>query len=198
MHTSLQQALDELFMQFSGLTFCAQNATFDARMLVAACEQCGIDITSKAITFCNTLPMFKDAFPRQKSYCQEYLVRNIIGKDYSVHNALSDVLTLMELHEKVPVGIRENVKYCFTVESVKDSIASTCNKKKYIGGYKFLIEDKILSEYMASKLSSAGISVENLQHIAKEKGVDGLDVLLRTFTQKKLAQAIYLKIKDKM
>ena len=193
-HTSLQQALHELFMQFSGLTFCAHNATFDARMLVAACQQCGIDIASKGITFCNTLPMFKDAFVGQKSYCQEYLVQNIIGKDYSAHNALSDVSALMELHEKVQSRIRENAKYYFTVESVKDSIVSNCNKKKYISDYKFLIEDTTLSEYMASKLTKAGISVDNLQHIANEKGVDGLDALLRSFTQKKLAQAIYLKL----
>ena len=46
---------------------------------------------------------------------------------------------------------------------------------------------------MAKKLSSGGISVETLQTIANEKGVDGLDALLRPLTRKKIAASIYSK-----
>ena len=196
-YTNLNQALKELFNQFAGMTLCAHNATFDAPMLTIACQQCGIDIASKGLTFCNTLPMFKEALPNQRSYSQENLVRNIIKKDYEAHNAVADVLTLLELYSEVPTAVRENTKYFFSVLSVKDSILNSSNKKKCIGAYKFLTEDKTLSDYMASKLASAGISVEYLQHIANEKSVDGLNSLLRPFCQKKIAESIYLKILKK-
>ena len=49
------------------------------------------------------------------------------------------------------------------------------NKKKYLPGYKFLIDDKAISEYMAAKLSSGGISVKTLQQVANGKGVNGLN-----------------------
>ena len=64
-------------------------------------------------------------------------------------------------------------------------------------GTKFLIADKTLSEYMAGKLSTAGISIETLQKVVVDKGVDGLDELLRTFTKEKIAVAIYSKLCSK-
>ena len=74
--------------------------------------------------------------------------------------------------------MKESTKFHLTINSVKESIANTENKKKYLIGYKSLIVDKTLSEYMAGKLSTAGISVETLQQVAANKGVDGLDALL--------------------
>ena len=162
-YVSLQQALNELFDRFSGSILHAHNATFDAKMLVKACQNLGIDVASKGISFCDTLSMFREAFPQKESYKQEYLVCTIIGQAYNAHNAAADVCALMELYQKAPSTVKENSSYYFAVASVKQSIAVIENKKKYLPGYKFLIDDKAISEYMAAKLSSGGISVDRLQ-----------------------------------
>ena len=114
----------------------------------------------------------------QKSYKQEHLVYSILEQTYDAHNAAGDAVALLDLYEKAPATAKSNEKYQFTVKSVQDSIASIENKRKHLAGYRFLIEDKTVSEYMANKLSSGGISVETLQTIANDKGVDGLDALL--------------------
>ena len=63
-----------------------------------------------------------------------------------------------------------------------------------MAGYRFLIEDKTVSEYMANKLFSGGISDETLWTIANDKGVDKLDALLTSFTRKKIPTSIYSKL----
>ena len=135
--------------------------------------------------------MFKEAFPDQKSYKQKHLVHSILEQTYDAHNAAGDAVALLE---KAPATAKSNEKYQFTVKSVQDSIASIENKRKHLARYRFLIEDKTVSEYMANKLSSRGISVDTLHTIANDKGVDGLDVLLTPFTRKKIAASIYSKL----
>ena len=43
--------------------------------------------------------------------------------------------------------------------------------------------------------SSGGISVETLQQVANDKGVDGLNALLPSFTCKKIATVLYPKLR---
>ena len=99
LYSTLHQALKDLFDKFCGVTFYAHNATFDACMLVKACDKVGIDIATKGILFCNTLPLFKEAFLGQVSYKQESLVHNITGETYDTHNAMADVKALMTLKD---------------------------------------------------------------------------------------------------
>ena len=138
--------------------------------------------------------MFKKVFPDQKSYKQEHLVHSFLEQTYNAHNAAGDAVALLDLYEKAPAIAKSNEKYQFTVKSVQGSIASIENKKKHLAGYIFLIEDKTVSDYMAKKLSSGGISVETLQTIANDKGVDRLDELLRPFTRKKIAASMYTEL----
>ena len=98
--------------------------------------------------------MFKEAFPDQKSNKQEHLVHSILEQTYDAHNAAGDAVALVDLYEKAPATANSNEKYQFTVKSVQDSIASLKNKRKHLAGYRFLIEDKTVSEYIANKLSS--------------------------------------------
>ena len=149
-YVSLQQALNELLDRFSGSILHAHNSTFDAKMLVKVCQNLGIDVASKGISFCD-IPMFRGAFPQKELYKQEYLVCTIIGQTYNAHNAAADVCALMELYQKAPSKVKENDSFYFIVASVKQSIAAIENKKKYLSGYKFLIDDK--AEYMVAKLS---------------------------------------------
>ena len=92
-------------------------------MLVKACQNLGIDVASKGISFCDTLPMFKEAFRLKESYKQEYLVLTIIEQTYNAHNAAADVCALMKLYQKAPSTVKANVSYYFTVASVKQSFA---------------------------------------------------------------------------
>ena len=138
--------------------------------------------------------MFKEAFPEQKPYKQEHLVCSILEQTYDAHNIAGDAVALLDLHEKVPATAKSNEKYQFTVKSVQDSIAGIENKRKHLAGYRFLIEDKTVSEYMANKPSSGGISVKTLWMIANDKGVDGLDALLTSFTRENIAASIYSKL----
>ena len=151
-YSTLHQGLKDLFDKFCGVTFYAHNATFDARMLVKACDKIGIDIATKGISFCNTLPLFKEAFPGQVSYKQESLVHNITGETYDTHNAMTDVKALMTLFDKVPNTMKESTKFHLTINSVKESIANTENKKKYLGT-NFLLRTKLCqSIWLASYL----------------------------------------------
>ena len=52
----------------------------------------------------------------------------------------------------------------------------------------------LVSEYMANKLSSGGISAETLWTIANDKGANRLDALLTPFTKKKIPASIYSKL----
>ena len=138
--------------------------------------------------------MFKEAFPDKKSYKQEHLVHSILEQTHDAYNVAGDAVALLDLYEKAPPTAKSNEKYQFTVKSVQDSMANIENKRKHLAGYRFLIEVKTVSEYMANNLSSGGISIETLQTIANNEGVDGFDVLLTSFTRKKIAAFIYSKL----
>ena len=133
-YVKIKQALKELFNKFSNVPYYCHNANFDACMLVLACEQAGVDIESKNISFCDTLFVFKEAYPKQVSYKQENLVQGIIGKNYDAHNAVGDVCSSMELCERVDSSVIENSKHHFTVSKVTSKIQEARNKKKFIDG----------------------------------------------------------------
>ena len=80
------------------------------------------------------------------------------------------------------------------VASVKQSTAVIENKKKYLPGYKFLIDDKAIFKYMVAKLSREGTSAETVRQLANDEGVNGLNALLSPFTPKKTAAVLYPKL----
>ena len=47
---------------------------------------------------------------------------------------------------------------------------------------------------MATKLSCAGVSIEHLKQITKEKGIDGLNTLLKNYMKKHVSYTLYLKL----
>ena len=144
-HVPIKQALEELFAKFSNMEYYAHNANFDARILVLTCEKAGVDINAKNISFCDTLSVLKEAFPKQVSYKQESLVKNITGKTYDALNAAGDVCSLLDLCERVPSSVISNPKHHFTIAEVAYKIEEVRNKRKYIVGYSNLIRDKVMS-----------------------------------------------------
>ena len=110
----------------------AHNAPFDARMLMFNCLQHGLsDLVQSTLTgFCDTLRLFREVLPDQKSYKQTHLVTNILGEDYDAHNAAADVSALYKLYDKCDISEECIQKYCFTCDTTLRKIADLEKKHR--------------------------------------------------------------------
>ncbi|XP_065198235.1 uncharacterized protein LOC135829779 [Sycon ciliatum] len=136
------------------------------------------DLLSAVAGFIDTLPAIRNAHPGCVSYTQEHLFRQFVGtQGYDAHNAIGDVNALSELYDKC-LDSDKAFTLCVTSQSSFDVHAYNLRCKKLAEEMKACIPVKALSNGMAKKIASSGLSLADLRVSFRRNGAAGLRALL--------------------
>ncbi len=128
------------------------------------------EFVSHIAGFVDTLVLSKQLVQKSEvaNYKQQTLVAKFLNKEYDAHNALQDVLSLCELHDKVFSGRYDPCKYLFALDqhTLRDSL-------------KPMVASKCLSSAMASKVAFSGLGLTHLKLIHSRDPVNGIANLFR-------------------
>ena len=165
-HRSLLEVLLEFceflnYTKSSNIVLVAHNANFDRRFLIEKIFQYNLQgrFNAKLIGFLDTLPLFRQLIPGELKYKQEALIYKYFGNvKTDFHNALTDVIYLRKLFEKVAVNrMREEFKF---INSYSQSIE-----------YGYLKKEQTLFEEMAKSIKQAAKKDENKKRKASSSGI---------------------------
>ena len=117
-----------------------------------------------------THKVFKKEFPKQASYKQEALVRELLHASYLAHNSLDDVKALQRLSELVKAAFP---KYIFG----PSVIVNTANSGIFKASLKPLEDCKALSKTMSMKIAKSGLNYNHIKSAFTRNGFDGLQAL---------------------
>lgn len=174
---SIDQALQTFFAWLSDLgisVLIAHNAKFDAPRLIHHVRKCKLTAAflSLVFGFCDTLPMFKKLYPNMENYKQQTLVKHILNEHYEAHNALADVKYLQKLVVKANFQDICSVGYStkWLVSKISNEEENKTNRDSLVN----LIDCKVVSKVMASKIANSGLHLKHLQLALQRGGFDGL------------------------
>ena len=177
----LHKALREFFTwmkRFPNVVLLAHNGKrFDFPIIVKACEATGMndELISCVFGLVDTLPVFKDIWPKSESYKQEHLAHTYLSIEYNAHNAMDDVICLSDL---IKYAITQDskcaIKKSFSLCDVKNNMESNKEKKKNLPSLSLLVSNGVMKSSTAENVASSGLNYKHLQTIFLRKGEDGL------------------------
>jgi DNA polymerase III epsilon subunit-like protein len=170
------------------LILVAHNAKFDARFLLNHACQIGMEgrLLSRVAGFLDTIPIFKEFYPKSGNFKQKNLVDLFLGnqaRDYDAHNALADVIYLNELYDKKLKMLTKGTlgPYTFSVESAIAKNVFSIKSSENVSSYNAIVKTNVISKETALKLSGNDIRYDHLYSTFKVQGAEGIRKL---FTDK--------------
>jgi hypothetical protein len=125
----------------------------------------------------------------------------LFGKDYIAHNALEDVRALSKLFQEIDVSIEILKKHSFCISSTVAIFYFRMQSNSLFNTFLPLVEKKVLSKCMASKLANSGLALQHLKLALKRDGQQGIQNVLsetskytqkaRVTKSKKIIQSLY-------
>ena len=153
---------------------------FDNRILLLHLKDLHLisALKEKVASFMDTLPMVKELYPerkeQKKNYKQEDLVCDILGTPYNAHNALADVTSLQNLCTHINFRDITIQKHAVTFSSTVNNVEHKVKTRKLKTSLHSMVCNKVLSDQMATKIASTGLSLDHLKLAYKRGGVEGL------------------------
>lgn len=149
------------------VTLAAHNAkSCDAPLLTKAISEAKLmrEFETCVKGFLDSLPLMKKCYPESKSYSQDRLCKELLGLDYTAHNAVHDAraLQLLVTHtlNKFFVDLSQ---YTMTMKSIDDHNNWKIKQRHNLQSYQPLIATKVISSSMAKKCAGTGLTVEDLR-----------------------------------
>ena len=133
----------------------------------------------------DSLPIFKDTYPGQESYKQEFLAYKFLDLTYSAHNALSDVQSLQSLWEFSAFSQDKISQHSFTTVSFAAHLEfqkTSCQNSETL---QELVDCNVISKQMANKIGSSGLRFSHLKESFNRGGDKALIALLTEKTNEK-------------
>ena len=96
---------------------------------------------------------------------------NLLNETYAAHNSLDDVKALQKLSQLV---LSKFPSYIFHSSVIINSVNAAINKLTL----QPLLAGKVISESMASKIATAGLTYDHLKLAHDRNGLDGLSAVL--------------------
>jgi len=178
----------EQFIAF--LKQCQQNSpvllvghnikNFDSKILIHALTNCDLlsDFENATFGFLDTLNLFKKTLPKQPSYRQEDLLKNLLGETYSAHSAIHDVIALQKLMATLVVERTVLNLSSFSCQHAIKSYVISSEVRKNLPSLHTMVDKKIISPGIARTIAGSGLNCNHLQISWKRNGIDGLRNLL--------------------
>ena len=157
----------------------AHNAeTFDAMVLCNKIIQCNISFEGVIKGFIDTLTVFRSYLPGHKCYKQEVLVRES-GINYNAHDSLEDCRALEALIKHHNISVEFMIDSSFTYEYALSKCRYRIQKDVNLQSLTPLVEKKVITQYMASKIASSGLSYSHLKTVCSRDAFQGLYSIFR-------------------
>ncbi|XP_068216108.1 DNA polymerase III PolC-type-like [Palaemon carinicauda] len=153
---------------------------FDSRRLLNNYKRYGLldELGQLVMGFIDTLPLFKELYPKMASYRQEELVTKILKESYDAHDSLADVQSLQKLVMKHNLNDKLLLKFSFTYQSLLEYIEYSKRGKENAASLQSLVDSKHLSRGMAETVGKSGLTLENLRQACVEGGKELLEKVL--------------------
>ena len=154
---------------------------FDSRKMVQNVQQHGLlgAFKERVVGFMDTLPAFKKNFPgRTNGYKQETLVKDLIGEEYSGHDAIEDVRALQKV-TAAKLSTEKLFPHSFTTMWLCSMMQYETGGKQKATTFSPMIKDKKISPAMAGKCSKSGLELRHLKLAYQRDGEEGVQSLLR-------------------
>ncbi|XP_021373023.1 uncharacterized protein LOC110463022 [Mizuhopecten yessoensis] len=165
----------EWLSTFPSPVLVAHNAKFDGMVLSCALLAIQDSVLSKIICgFSDTLAIFRKELSGRKSYKQECLVLDVLGETWNAHDACEDDRLLQKLVLCVKVSDEVFICNSTTLASMKDCVVYKRKKDNNLPSFTILVERKVISAFMASKIAGSGLSVRHIQLAYSRDGSDGI------------------------
>ena len=136
--------------------------------------------TDAFVGFCDTLPLFRQLFPKHKSHTQESLVGDILGSPYLAHNAVEDCRALKEFVSKTD-ALPSLLSVSYSAQWAWQYLHYTVEKKRHKETFQPAILAKAITENCANNCASSGLCLKHLKLAYERNGDVGLRDL---FTEK--------------
>lgn len=142
------------------------------------------DFKVKVGGFADTLPLFKQLYPKRKTYRQGSLADDILpDRSYNAHNAGDDVRMLYDLLSVAGVEEEQLQEHSFLVANVEDRRKFANQKKTLLETYNPVIREKTMSKQMCDKAAGTGLSFTHIKCAYNRSGQDGVSSILSERTQ---------------
>ena len=149
------------------------SENFDAIVLCNKFIQCNISFEGIIKGFIDTLPLFQSFLPGRKSYKQEALVKDS-GMNYNAHDALEDCRALSSLINHHHIPNRYMFENSFTYDYALSKCRYRVQKQENLQSLTPLLDNKVITSYMASKIACSGLSYNHLKTVCRRDGSQGL------------------------
>ncbi|CAL4242806.1 unnamed protein product, partial [Meganyctiphanes norvegica] len=160
----------------------AHNASFDSKRLFYALNlhRLTSEFKKHTLGFVDTLPLFQKKLTNLPNHRQETVVKHVLDLDYEAHNALEDVKSLKEAYNATFLNnSTQNMESASTdFVSAHERWLYEWEGKKKVVTFSDMISKKCVSENMADKMATSGLTCGNLEFVYKSKGVNGIELLL--------------------
>jgi len=179
----------EQFIAF--LKQCQQNSpvllvghnikNFDSKILIHALTNCELlsDLENATVGFLDTLNLLhKKTLPKQPSYRQEDLLKNLLGETYSAHSAIHNVIALQKLMATLVVERTVLNPSSFSCQHAIKSYFISSQVIKNLPSLHTMVDKKIISPGIARTIAESALNCNHLQIAWKRNGIDGLRNLL--------------------
>ena len=164
-------------------------ARFDIPVLFNSCKRVGISLDGLVKGCVDTLNIVSKLYKRGKdvtNFKQSTLITELLNETYDAHNAVADVASLQQLY----------VTKLKPTPSMLQELLFHISTHVYMSSVKILIERKILSQAVASKLCKSGLALQHLTLAFQRGGDEGVRTLLKEKIAGRVRVASATKVLD--
>ena len=177
-----------LFLEFLGdwpVVVVGHNIkAFDCLILLNAARGCDmVDRLHNAVHgFVDTLPLFRQVNKRLKSHSLGHLHEHYLGRNYDSHDAREDARALQEIVDKAEITRVTLSRHSFTLAYIIEVQGFREKTEKLLQTWRPLLEEKVVSEYIAKKAASSGLSFDDVRRAFAEGKEAGAKRVLQQLT----------------
>ncbi|XP_056018747.1 uncharacterized protein LOC125669025 [Ostrea edulis] len=157
--------------------------SYDCHLLLNALESCKKkkkDFSPCIAGFVDTKILFKIYDGTLNCYSRESLFKHFVSSKYNAHDAIEDVLALQKLIGHLDIDVSNCIfsNASFTFLNALESCRYSSEVRKNIPTLNHLINEKVVSKGMASKIAGSGLNFRCLQLAYRRDPHDGIQNLL--------------------
>ncbi len=154
---------------------------FDNKHTIWALEKTGNMEKAKGLIdgFSDTLPLFRKKCPNLPKHKVSVLYEHFVGKEFKAHNAAEDVRAVAEIIVAAVVKPADFAPYSSTLQSATELVNFNDETSDNKQSLEPLVEDGVISKYMAKKMASEGLNSDKLLSVSRYNGKEALKTLIQ-------------------
>ena len=178
--TALRKFLDWLLSFKTAVILVAHNChQFDLSVFLNAVLVANLEESFDKVVagFTDTLPLLRKALPGKASYALPALFADVVGGQFSAHDAAADTEALMKVSKAAKLDLLDPDGTA-TLSSGLERTRHKAEKSPRRKTLQKLVDDKVITVGMADKIAASGLAYCHLQLAHRRNSENGLRLLL--------------------